>query len=216
MIGDTIHIKSEYYQTADSILNLLNLSGAERKVLLVCGESGSGKSVTAMCLQQRLHVKDIPALVLHQDDYFHLPPHSNHEKRLSDIQWVGPQEVKMELLQTHLNAFLENKAFIVKPLVNYRTNEILEENIPLTPYHWLIIEGTYALQLNNAFAGIFMDRDYKQTLAQRMARNREPYNDFIEQVLQLEHNIIRSLRQRANILVNPDYSVTRQPFANDK
>jgi uridine kinase len=60
-----------------------------------------------------------------------------------------------------------------------------------------------------------MDRDYRQTRAQRLSRNREPYDEFIEQVLQIEHTIIRSLRPRAQILVNPDYSVTLQHTAHD-
>jgi uridine kinase len=215
VIGDAIHIKTEYYQTADSIVDILDISGDDRKVLLVGGESGSGKSVTAMCLQQRLHLKGLLALVLHQDDYFHLPPKTNHEKRLNDIQWVGLQEVKMDLLQIHLNMFLDNRPTLTKPLVNYRTNEILEENIPLSAYRIMIIEGTYVLQLHDAHTGIFMDRDYRQTRAQRLSRNREPYDEFIEQVLQIEHTIIRSLRPRAQILVNPDYSVTLQHTAHD-
>ena len=215
MIGDVIHIKSEYYQTADAILGLLELSGDHRKVLLVGGESGSGKSVTAMCLQQRLHLKGVSALVLHQDDYFHLPPKTNHEKRLNDVQWVGLQEVKLDLLQIHLNMFLDHQPTLTKPLVNYRTNGILEENVPLSAYQIIIIEGTYVLQLHDAHTGIFMDRNYQQSRAQRLSRNREPYDEFIEQVLQIEHIIIRGLRPKAHILVNPDYSVTLQHPAHE-
>ncbi|MDX2136195.1 MAG: hypothetical protein SFV52_15525 [Saprospiraceae bacterium] len=210
MIGDPIHIKAEYFGTADAVLAHLPGLGQGRKVLLVGGESGSGKSVTATCLQQRLTQQGIMALVLHQDDYFHLPPLPNHEKRQHDLGWVGPQEVKLTALQAHIDAFLENQPFITKPLVNYRTNEVLEETVPLDPYQVLIIEGTYVLLLERAFAAIFMDRDYQQTLAQRIARNREPYDPFVEMVLKIEHEIIRKLRPRAHLIVNTDYSVSSQ------
>lgn len=211
MIGDAIQIKAEYFDTADAILALLPYWGRERKVILVGGESGSGKSVTALCLQQRLEQHGFAPLVLHQDDYFQLPPASNHEKRQRDIQWVGPHEVKLDLLQAHIHAFLNHAPAIVKPLVNYDANEILEETVELSPYEVLIVEGTYALMLEGAFLSVFMDLDYRQTLQQRLQRNREGFDPFIEQVLEIEHLLIRALRPKAHVLVQSDYSVRLQP-----
>ena len=39
-------------------------------------------------------------VVLQQDDYFRLPPKSNHQKRLDDILWVGTGEVRLDLSES--------------------------------------------------------------------------------------------------------------------
>lgn len=55
MIGDVIDIKPEYINTAREIVSLCgNHFFDKKRVILVAGESGSGKSVTAVSLQKVL------------------------------------------------------------------------------------------------------------------------------------------------------------------
>ena len=63
----------------------------------VAGESGSGKSEIAHCIAEVLEGEGKRALVLGQDDYFKLPPKSNHNRRLEGIDWVGPGEVRLDI-----------------------------------------------------------------------------------------------------------------------
>ena len=54
-----------------------NLSSREI-VIAIGGESGSGKSSTALSLQNELSEKGLRCLTLHMDSYFKLPPKDNH------------------------------------------------------------------------------------------------------------------------------------------
>lgn len=210
MIGDVIHIKPEYLNTASDIIDLCGHNYFEKKrIALIAGESGSGKSVTAISLQKELLRRGVDAFVLHQDDYFHLPPASNHAAREADISRVGPQEVDLALLQAHLDAFAKGEERLTKPLVYYKENQILQETINMAPYQVLIIEGTYALALERADLHIFMERNYHDTLPNRKARMRDVASEFVEQVLEVEHRIIAPMVEKAHILIRKNYQAER-------
>lgn len=212
MIGDVIHIRPEYFEISNQLEPLLfqktEISGNDRNVVLIGGESGSGKSVTALCLSQTLENKGQKSVVLHLDDYFKLPPKTNHEARLQSLTNVGAHEVNMELLQAHVDAFLNGDAHLQKPLVDYHANSIGSETISLEDASFLIIEGTYALLLENACFHVFMARNYHDTHAQRMARGREAADDFVESVLEIEHQIVSAMRAKADVVIEKDYTVS--------
>lgn len=215
MIGDNIIIKPEYYATARELLHHLGkenlLAPDTRYTLGIGGESGSGKSVTATCLQEVMQQEGISSVILHQDDYFHLPPRSNHEARVRDINHVGKQEVDWEKLQASVNAFREGNEVHSKPIVYYQQNNILAEIVYFKTIQVLIVEGTYVLDLEGLQAKIFMDRDYIQTREQRIARGRENYSEFMEQILHIEHQLIRPMREQADIVILEDYSLAVKP-----
>jgi uridine kinase len=112
------------------------------------------------------------------------------------------------LLQTHLNAFSDGALHIAKPLVNYNENYIGEETIDWNGVRFLLIEGTYSFFLKNADFKIFMKRTYHDTRQQRLARGREADDPFIENVLEIEHRIIAPLGEKANAIVNKDYTIS--------
>jgi uridine kinase len=210
MIGDQINIKEEYYQTSKQLIACMEthfaFSSKKKMVIAIGGESGSGKSVTAMCLQKELETRT-SSMVIHQDDYFLFPPQTNHEQRLKNLAHVGTSEVNWKVLQHTIDAFLANEGSVWKPLVNYKNNSILSEIIYFNEINILIVEGTYAFNLQGIDVKIFMDRTYKQTIQQRRERGRELHSDFMDQVLEEEHKVIRPTRIISNIIVLEDYSV---------
>jgi uridine kinase len=209
MLGDVIQIKPEYFATSLRIAEIWSeqRNDKQRSVIGIAGESGSGKSVTAVCLQKTLHDKGIKALILHMDDYFHLPPTSNHQKRLESLENVGKHEVNLSLLEENILSFKNGVEAMTVPVVNYKLNSILSEIIPSQGYDVLIIEGTYTFFIENLDFKIYMDRTFEQTREQRASRAREEMSDFIEQVLALEHNIIRPTKVQANVIVDVHYQV---------
>lgn len=210
MIGDIITIKPEYRHTAQALLagikTHLVTTSQKRSVILIAGESGSGKSVTAICLSEILATMGTTT-VLHLDDYFKLPPLINHDERVNDLNWVGTQEVNLKLLQKHLYAFQENKPYIIQPLMDYKANKCLKKRLSFTHTQFLIIEGTYSFFLKDADYHVFMERTYIDTYQQRMERGRDVQNEFVETVLGIEHRIIAPTKKQANALVKKDYSV---------
>lgn len=211
MIGDIVNFKEEYLITSKSIINKMDienrLKSQEKFVIVIAGESGTGKTVTSYCLQKCLDDIGISSYILYQDDYFFHPPLSNHLLRMQSLENVGMQEVNLELIQLHMEAFRNNEEKLVKPLVYYNENTISEELIHLRDFQVLIVEGTYCLSLTGYDEGVFMDRDYIQTKKQRVERGRDEQTDFIEKVLEIEHKIIRPFKKKARILIDTDYNV---------
>jgi uridine kinase len=210
MLGDKIHIRPEYYTTADDvILRLLPTLHAmpTRHVIAIGGESGSGKSVLASCLAERLQVSGIDVIVLQLDDYFYLPPADNHAARLADLAHVGIAEVNMLLLQAHLNAFKQGATELQKPISSYIHNRIEIETYWLDDAKVLLIEGTYALLLENTDTKIFINRNYKDTLEQRIARARDVVDDFTNEILEIEHQIVVQSGKNADFVIEKDYSL---------
>jgi uridine kinase len=213
MIGDVIGVKPAYLETGKRILDVLpDGFFKQRRIIQIAGESGSGKSVTAVSLQRLLVEQGIDAYILHQDDYFHLPPASNHQKRMDDLLWVGPQEVKLDVLNLHQEAFKQGETRLEKPLVDYHENQILSEVVRLDAYRVLLVEGTYVFAAGDADLRIFMNRTYLQTRKNREERARETQSEFLEKVLAIEHHIIQQQRTKAHLLVLDDYSVQTLHF----
>ena len=213
MRGDTIIVEEHHRRAAAEIVPALlpKIDGSVGKYTLsVAGESGSGKSETATAIAEALEKEGIASVILQQDDYFVYPPKSNDRARRRDIAWVGPQEVRLDLLDTHLRAFHDNADSIDKPLVDYETDSIGAEWIVVADARVAIAEGTYTSLLDNVDIRIFIARDYEETRAHREKRKRDAaeLDPFIDDVLKIEHGIISLHRARADIVINADYSVT--------
>ena len=213
MRGDTIIVEEHHRRAAAEIVPALlpKIDGSVGKYTLsVAGESGSGKSETATAIAEALEKEGIMSVILQQDDYFVYPPKSNDRARRRDIAWVGPQEVRLDLLDSHLRAFHDNADSIDKPLVDYETDSVGDERIVVADARVAIAEGTYTSLLNNVDIRVFIARDYEETRAHREKRKRDAaeLDPFIDDVLKIEHGIISLHRARADIVINADYSVT--------
>ena len=212
MKGDVILVEQHHRAVAGLIVPILLPlfdKTAEKITLTVAGESGSGKSETAAAISESLGARGIESATLQQDDYFHLPPKSNHNQRLENLAKVGPAEVNLELLNSHVHQFQSGEGKLHKPLIDYDENKIYEEIIYLNGVTALIVEGTYTSLLEGVDKRIFIARDFNQTLDHRRKLNRSSseLDNFINDVLMIEHQIIAAHREKADIIINDDYSV---------
>lgn len=207
MIGDVIILKKEYLTQAKSIYNSIKSKLTQDKfVIAIGGESGSGKSVSAKALSLILSENNITNHIIHQDDYFFLPPKTNDLRRRENLANVGIHEVNLEKLSENIHQFKQNQKSIIKPIVNYNENTIAEEKVNLEHIQVLLIEGTYVLSLQELEYKIFIERTYKDTLQQRKNRNRDIIDDFGERVLEIEHHIIKKYHTLAHGIIDKNYN----------
>lgn len=210
MKGDVVLINEAQRPAARALVDawLPEALGREgRFAITVAGESGSGKSTTARALAEELDARGLPCAVFQQDDYFRLPPKTNDRARREDISWVGPGEVRLDLLDDHLAAAREGTARVIKPLVVYAEDRITEETVDLEGVAVVLAEGTYTTLLANADRRVFIARTYRETLEDRRRRGREPFDPFIERVLEIEHRIISPHRARADAVIDGAFRV---------
>ena len=212
MKGDSIIVEEHHRKAASGIVPVLLpilQASKQRYTISVAGQSGAGKSETAMAIALALAGHGIESLIFQQDDYFIHPPKTNDATRRADISWVGTQEVRLDLMDEHLAAFLEGADEIEKPLVDYHDDAIGSEVMEPGSAQVAIADGTYTTLLKEVMCHVFIDRDYLDTRAHREKRRRDDseLDPFIDRVLEIEHEIISSNRALADIVVNKDYSI---------
>jgi len=208
LIYEDLDIKEKYFDLTDKLISRLrqdSILGRELSVIAICGESGSGKSITASCLKKGLADLGIESAILHQDNYYKLPPKDNHERRKADLDWVGINEVRIDLLQQHISDYKSGCHRINRPIVDYLNNRFIEEELDLKNTSILIVEGVYAFLLDKLDYKIFIARSYIDTKNDRKKRTRESYDPFVESVLQIEHQIITKLGENSDLSISKDY-----------
>ncbi len=208
--GDIILIGEEHRRAAgliiDRLIDEIRASGS-RYTITVSGESGSGKSETGLALAEALKGHGVVAAVLHQDDYYVLPPKSNDAARRANFAWVGTTEVRIDLLSEHLGQAKTGAEFLTKPLVLYNENQITEETISLEGAEVVIAEGVYTALCDNVDRRVFIARNRLETMEHRAKRAREAFDPFIEKVLETEHEIISKFRENADVVITREYDV---------
>lgn len=212
MKGDKLVIREWHIKAARQIAELLlpQITETEEPLIVtIAGESGSGKSEVAAAFSQFLSGKKIQSIILQQDDYFVYPPKTNAEIRKKNINHVGPSEVRLDLLDRNLADIVKGKTAIQKPLVVFDEDRVIQETIRLDEIRTVVVEGTYTTLLKNAHQHIFINRTYIDTKETRKERAREKQDDFLEEILKIEHRIISSQKAHADIVVTSNYDVER-------
>ena len=184
-----------------------------RFVVTIAGESGSGKSETAAVLAEVLAEKDTKSVILQQDDYFVHPPKTNAEVRRRDVGWVGTGEVRLDLMDQNLADIIAGASTIEKPLVIFEEDRIDSERLDLEGIKVAIVEGTYTTSLKNVHQHVFNARNYIDTKQARQKRAREAQDEFLEEILRIEHKIISAQRAQADIIVTIDYEVMKNDIS---
>jgi uridine kinase len=181
------------------------------KVYRVSGESGCGKTTLAKALVKEYEAQGKKAVLISQDEYFHLPPRQNHNKRVEDFEWIGLGEVDWKLLNGVIDQVLDSEVSSVEvPEMDWELDTKEWKTMEAEEVDVVVIEGTYVLgEKREGELGIFFEHTYEDTRENRLARNREVVDDFIQRVLEREHKIISGLREKADLVVSKNYTITQ-------
>jgi len=212
MKGDILIIDDNHRKAAAQVVNIILadiMNSKSKYVISIAGESGAGKSEIAASIADKLEKYNIKSFVFGQDDYFKLPPKTNENKRKEDIGWVGMQEVRLDLLDQNIDAVLKGNFSLTKPLVDFEADKIGEEIVDLENYKVLIAEGTYTTSLKNVDCRVFIDRNKLDTIESRKKRAREAQDEFLDNILTIEHEIISKHKALADIVISKEFEARK-------
>jgi uridine kinase len=211
---EKVILKPSHLLLARQIVNELKSSGIFPPMRSFAigfgGESGSGKSVSARCLKIEMDEIGFQSIVLHQDDFFHLPPRSNHVRRMKNYSNVGLTEVHLDRMQDLIADFRAGSKSIVVPHMDVENDRIDSCVLDFEKVRILIVEGTYVLSLQDLDVRVFLTRNYIDTYNARLERNRDLDDPRIEEILAIEHEIIKEYSKVADIIVDRDYAIKRR------
>jgi uridine kinase len=185
-------------------LAALSQRGARRCSCAIAGESGAGKTLVTAYVAQSLADRGLPTAVLHQDDYFRLPPHENHQRRVADRDWVGPTEVWLDRLEQHVLAYHASADSLSVPELARERDRFEQRRVELDGVKVLLVEGTYAMRVTSAELRLFIDRDFRSTELGRRRRARELIDEHTDAILGIEHRILQDDRLRADAYLGSD------------
>lgn len=188
-------------------------TSSTRLVIGFAGESGSGKTETARAVADALTQAGRPALLLHQDDYFHRPPATNHAWRETDLAHVGPHEVDRPRLAALVEAFRRGENGVAGQVVDYANDRFLPATLDFGAIAVLCLEGTYVLSLPGLDRRVFLAATHEETRARREARARaaSELTPFVARVLAIEHAIIRQQQAIADVVIDAAFRVSVPP-----
>lgn len=211
MGGERLDLEPTHLALAQLLLAKLEgqfgLGQEDRTVVAIAGESGSGKSTSAMAIADVLSARSISTVVLHQDDYFIRPPRANHSHRIGDLSSVGPHEVRLDLLASHIADFRAGRDVSDAPRADHHSDSFVSRRLDLGNASVLIVEGTYVLTLHDSDVRIFLEATHEETDERRRRRNRDVDAPIIDRILSIEHEIIARQARRADIVIDRDFRI---------
>jgi len=181
------------------------------KIYKIAGESGCGKTTLGKAIVAELEAQGKRALLLSQDEFFHLPPRQNHNKRVADFSWIGPQEVDFEGLQQCLEAATDAATQVLRlPVMDWERDEKQWTEVAVEDLDAIVIEGTYVLEnVGTEETAVFFEHTFEDTKAARIARNREVVDAFIQRVLEREHELIAPQGAQAHFSITTEYRLQK-------
>ena len=73
----------------------------------------------------------------------------------------------------------------------------------------LIIDGLYAINTEGVDLRVYIELTYHETKKAQTDRGKEPQNEYRMRVLEREHQVVLSIKPKADLFVNMEYQVVK-------
>jgi uridine kinase len=209
MLGDVLLIEDKHKKTAEELKKVVLEQKNERLIVAISGESGSGKSELAHSLARALKAEGYRAKPLHIDNYYKTHPLERNEWRKNHgVESIGYTEYDWDTIYKNIESF-KKKEKAQMPCIDIVTDQVDQLITDFSEVDMLIIDGLYAIKTENTDINVFIDLTYQETKKAQLRRGKEEVNDFRMQVLEREHQVVTSLKPRANYIVNKQYALEK-------
>jgi uridine kinase len=210
MLGDVLLITEKHTKAAHEIVKVVLEQKKDKFIIGISGESGSGKSELAHSVAKELKTHGIIAKPLHIDNYYRILP-------LERTQWrkdngiekaVGFGEYDWETINRNIEEFKKGISS-TGPCVDLVTEQVDQLTTDYSTVDMLIIDGLYAIETEAVDLRVFIELTYHETKKAQVVRGKEPQNEYRARVLEQEHQVVQSMKPKADLLVGMDYLVRK-------
>ncbi|HZK08268.1 MAG TPA: hypothetical protein VFC92_08715 [Bacteroidales bacterium] len=206
MLNDLITITPRHENAArlilDRIMELRAESPAEKMIITISGEVGSGKSTISIVLGRLLKKHEIRTKILDLDDYYKIPPLERREWRLEKgIESIGYKEYDWDRVNQNIGDFKHSRTSSL-PCVDLITGYVDELITDFEGVDILLINGLYSLKIEDAALKVMIELTYDETTeAQRYSQKEDLDKNRLE-VLKREHEVVQSLKSKADFYID--------------
>ena len=208
MLGDVLLITEKHENAAKEILPTILKNRKNKYMIAVSGESGSGKTELSHVLAKMLRKEGIVCKPIHIDNYYRIHPLERTEWRKKNgiDTVVGLGEYDWDTIYRNIDDF-KNDRTSAMPCIDLVTEQVDHLTTDFKGVDMIIVDGLYAINTEGIDLRIFIGLTYHETKKAQVVRGKEPQNEYRMQVLEREHQVVQSLRSKANIFINKEYQV---------
>lgn len=210
MLGDVLLISEKHVAAAHEIVKVVLEQKKPKFIIGISGESGSGKSELAHSVAKELKKLGIVAKPLHIDNYYRILPLERTKWRWDNgiEKVVGFGEYDWETINRNVDEF-KRGVKSTGPCVDLVTEQVDQLTTDYSAIDMLIIDGLYSIQTEGVDLAVFIELTYHETKKAQVVRGKEPQNEYRARVLEQEHQVVQSLKPKADLLVNMEYQVVK-------
>lgn len=208
MLGDVLLIGEKHENAAREILPHILKNRKDKFMIAISGESGSGKTELSHVIAKMLRKEGIFCKPIHIDNYYRIHPLERTEwRKTHGIETaVGLGEYDWDTIYRNISDF-KNGRESTMPCIDLVTEQVDHLTTDFSSVDMIIIDGLYAINTEDVDLKIFIELTYHETKKAQVVRGKEPQNEYRMQVLEREHQVVQSLRDKADIFINKEYQV---------
>jgi len=182
MIGDKLIFLENHREKAKKIIEKFNFDRNKKSVIVIDGESGTGKSEIAYLLRNfLLKRRNVRSIIFCLDDY------KTNQKAF------GIDQIYFSELESTIDRFFNDIPNIRVKIYDKFTDCLCSLYYNSKDVDTFIIEGTFSLNINKAKYKVLLKESYKETEDFRIKRNRNSeYNTHLEK----EHEELEKLKNK--------------------
>lgn len=200
-------IEDKHRKAAKEIKEKLLAGDGPKRVVAISGESGSGKSELSHCLGRTLKDAGMRAKVLHSDNYYHVAPRDRNQWRQAHgPESIGLDEYNWAAIEQTIEDFKNNRKSEM-PCIDLVTDQVDTLITDFSGIDLLVLDGLYAIHARGADLRVFIDLTFHETKKAQLLRGKEKVDDWRMTVLEQEHRVVSSLREKADLIVNKSYEI---------
>ncbi len=210
MLHDLITVTPRHENAArlilDKLMEIRKTGPKEKMLITISGEVGSGKSTVSVVLGRMLKKNDVRSKIIDLDDYYKIPPRERREWRMKHgLESIGYDEYNWDKLNQNITDFRRNRKSQM-PCVDLVSGYVDELNTDFKGVDLLLINGLYSLIIEDADLKVMIEQTYDETRDAQLYSQKEAIDAYRLKVLQREHEVVQSLKSKADFFIDFDNS----------